>query len=145
MARIVFTTQRNDSTTLPMATALTRPLEKRRPKMPLIRNPASGKIGMSQSCISSVLVFHRIDVIDVECRAILEHRQNDRQAYRRFGGRHHHHEEREEMAGDFLVLIGESYEAQVNGIQHQLDAHEYRDDIAPEEEARDAEGEKDRA
>src|SRR4051812_5422012 len=114
MAKMVFSTQRKESTTLPTATVLTRLLENRRPKMPLIRKPASGKVGMSQSCISSVLVFHRIHIIDVECRAILEDCQYDRQAYRRLGRRHHHHEKREEMAADILVLVGESHKAQVD-------------------------------
>ena len=40
-------------TTLPMAMLLIMALEKRRPKRPLITNPANGRIGMSQSCISS--------------------------------------------------------------------------------------------
>src|SRR6516164_7534696 len=109
MARMVFITQRKERTTLPIATVLTMPFENRRPKMPLIRKPASGRVGMSQSCISSVLVFHRIDIIDIECRAIFENRQNNRQAYRRFGRRHHHHEEREKMAADLLVLVGKCH------------------------------------
>src|ERR1035441_4245123 len=56
---MTFSTQRKERSTLPTATVLTRLLENRRPRMPLIRKPASGKIGMSQSCIGSVLVFHR--------------------------------------------------------------------------------------
>ena len=51
MAKMVFSTQRKERTTLPIATVLTRLLGNRRPKMPLIRKPASGRIGMSQSCI----------------------------------------------------------------------------------------------
>src|SRR5215831_7115209 len=107
MARMVFSTHRKERTTLLIATVLTRLLENRRPKMPLIRKPVSGKIGMSQSCISSVLVFHRIDIIDIESGAVLENRQDDGQPHCSFSRRNHHHEEREQMAADFLVLVRE--------------------------------------
>src|SRR5882724_3067951 len=131
----VFTTQRKERTTLPIATALTRLLENRRPKMPLIRKPASGRIGMSQSCIGSWLVLHRIDFVDVQSPAIPEHGQDNRQPYRGLRRRHHHHEKREQVARHIFVMVGKSYEAQVDGVQHQLNRHEYRDDIAPEQEA----------
>src|ERR1017187_6779902 len=93
----VFSTHRKASTTLPMANVLTSPLEKRRPNRPLIRKPASGSMGMSQSCIGRVSVLHRVQVVDIQGLAVLENGQNDRQADRRLGRRHHHHEERKQV------------------------------------------------
>src|ERR1017187_8982982 len=111
---MTFSTQRKERRTLPTATVLTRLFGNRRPKMPLIRKPASGKIGMSQSCIGSVLILYRIHIVDVEGRTVFETRQDDVQPHRRFRRRHHHHEEREKMAGNFFMLVGECYKAQVD-------------------------------
>src|ERR1039457_3209288 len=114
MAEIVCSTQRKERTTLEIATVLTRLLGNWRPRMPLIRKAASVKIGMSQSCIGSASIVHRIHIVDVQRGTALEHRQNNCQPYRRLGRRHHHHEEREEMAADLLVLVGECHKAQVD-------------------------------
>ena len=42
-------------------------------------------------------------------------------------------------------LVGERYKAEIHSVQHQLNGHEHSDDIAPVQEARDAEAEQDRA
>ena len=55
--------------------------------------------------------FSGVDFVDVQSRAILEHRQDDRQPHGGFGSRDHHHEEREEVAADLLMLVGESDES----------------------------------
>jgi hypothetical protein len=49
-ASTVLSAQANESATEPMAMALIAAFEKRRPKIPLTRKPASGSTGMSQSC-----------------------------------------------------------------------------------------------
>src|SRR5882672_3810847 len=90
----VFSAQTNENSTLPIAMALTAAFERRRPKMPLIRKPANGSAGMSQSCCiprffnteapersASIparfrrLVFHAVQFVDVERRAVLEYGQ----------------------------------------------------------------------
>src|ERR1039458_2266682 len=106
----VFSTHRKASTTLPMANALTTPLEKRRPNSRSIRTPPSGSMGMSQCCIGRMSVLHRVEVVDIQGFPVLENGQNNRQAARGFGRRHHHHEEREQMSGHLLPLVGEGDE-----------------------------------
>ena len=52
---------------------------------------------MSQSCMHLSVLHRMLTSSILQRRAILEDRQDDRQADRGFGGRHHHHEEREQM------------------------------------------------
>src|ERR1039458_8255343 len=40
------------------------------------------------------------------------------------GRRDYHHEERDDLAGQVAVQPGEGHERQVDGVQHQLHAHE---------------------
>src|SRR5579885_118019 len=161
--RIVFTTQANERTTLPMAKRWTAPLENRRPKRPLIRNPVKGSRGMLQSCIGylstaetqrrrentklgvNISVFHRVDIFDLQGRPVLENGQNDRQPHGRFRRRHHHHEEREQVSVHLLQLVRKGDEGQVDGVQHQLNRHEHGDDIAPEQETGHTQREQHRA
>jgi hypothetical protein len=59
-------TQANDSTALPIANTFTSALENRCPNRPLMRKPAKGRIGISQSCIR--LVIHsRDDNAETDC------------------------------------------------------------------------------
>src|SRR5580658_10352282 len=134
-ASSVFTTQANDSATDPTAKVLINALGMRRPKSPFARNPSSGRIGISQRFMLSVL--HRIYVVDHQRRAVLEDRENNRQSHRGFGGGHHHDEEAEDVTIHLLELVRERDKAQIHGIQHQLDGHEHGDDVAPENEAGD--------
>src|SRR5262245_5170831 len=49
------------------------------------------------------------------------------------------------MSVDLLVVVRKRNEAQIHRIQHQLDRHKYRDDISPEQKARDPKREQHRA
>src|SRR6266446_2064257 len=124
-ASSVFTTQPKDSRTEPMATALTNAFDRLRPRTPFTRNPSSGNAGMSQSCCIA-LVLHRIYVVHVQGIAILVYGQNDSQAHRGLGGRHHHDEERKQVAVHLFELVGEGDEAEIHGVQHELDRHKDR-------------------
>src|ERR1700693_4255149 len=132
-ASSVFTTQANESATEPTAMVLINAFGMRRPKIPLARNPSSGKIGMSQRSMMSVL--HRIDFVDHQRGAILKHSENNGQTHCGFGGGHHHHEEAVDVSIHLLELVGKSDEAQVHRVEHQLDGHEDGDNVAPENEA----------
>src|ERR1700709_1831510 len=91
-----FITQPNERMTLNTAIALITIFGSLRPKIPLIRKPMNGSAGMSQRfCISSASVPKCVDFVDVQCGAILEHRQDNRQSHRGFSGRDDHHEKRE--------------------------------------------------
>src|SRR5689334_15648383 len=99
-----------------MAMVLTSAFEKRRPKIPLMRKPASGSAGMSQSCCIGRSVLHAVHFVHVQSGSILEHRQDDRQTDGRFCCGHHHHEEGKNMAVHLLELVRECDEGQVDGV-----------------------------
>src|SRR5580658_594389 len=88
------------------------------------------------------LVLHRIDVVDHQRAAVLEHRKNNGQSHGGFGGGHHHDEEAVNMSVHLLEFEGECHEGQVHRVEHQLDGHEYRDDVAAEDEAGHSESKK---
>src|SRR4051812_41978194 len=90
-------------------------------------------------------VLHRVDLVDIERLTVFVNRQDDRQSDGGFCGGYYHHEECDEMAVDLLPAIGKRDEAEVHGVEHQLDRHEHGDDIAAEDKAGDAERKQDRA
>src|SRR5262249_55514651 len=55
------------------------------------------------------------------------------------------HEQREHLTLQILQAIAEGREAEVDGIEHDLDRDEHQDDVASPEKADQANGEKDRA
>src|SRR5208337_3760147 len=55
---------------------------------------------------------------------------DDGQAHRGLGGGHHHHEEDENLSAKRVPVRGEGDERKVHAVQHQLDRHENRDDVA---------------
>src|ERR1700732_104865 len=139
----VLITHKKERATEPMANRLTIDLGILRPNSPLIRKPRKGRIGMSQRYMMSVL--HRAYVVDHERVAILEDRQDDGQANRGLSRSHHHHEKAEYVAIHLLQRVGERDEREIHRVEHQLDRHENRNDVAAIDEARHAEPEKNRA
>src|SRR4051812_35291970 len=107
-----FKTQRNDSKTDPIATAVTTGFARRRPNRPLIAAPASGNAGMSQRRI--FLVFKCIHFVDLQRIAILENCQDDAQSDRGFSSGYNHDEEREDVSIHLPELIRERDETQVH-------------------------------
>src|SRR5579872_596958 len=150
-----------------MAMALMSAFEKRRPRIPLIKKPARGSAGMSQSCCirknrfqqrrrdrkktakaASRLrgsVLHRVHFVHIQRFTVFEYRQDNGQSYGRFRRGNHHYEKRENVPVDLFELIGKCDEAQVDGIQHQLDRHEYGDDAFSKQKPGDAQCEQDGA
>ena len=57
------------------------------------------------------------------------------------GRRHHQDEEHDRLAADVAEHPGEGHEGQVGGVQHQLDAHEHDQHVAPDQQADGADGE----
>src|ERR1041385_5558380 len=89
-------------------------------------------------------VLHRVDLVDIQGLTVFENRQDDCQADGGFGRGDYHYEEGDEVAVDLLPAIGKRDEAEVHGVEHQLDRHEHGDDVAPEEKAGDTQGKQDR-
>src|SRR6478735_5031481 len=69
---------------------------------------------------------------------------DDREPDHDLGRGHHHHEEGGDLAVEVAVLLGEGDQREVGGVEHQLDAHEDHDRVAPGEHSHAADGEEDR-
>src|SRR5689334_7676809 len=108
----VFTTQARESRTEPTAITLTNAFDRRRPNSPFTRKPSNGNAGMSHRCCI-VLVLHGVHVVHVQGVAVLEHGQNDGQAYGRLGSRHHHYEKGEQVTVHLFELVREGDEAEI--------------------------------
>ena len=68
-------------------------------------------------------------------------RQHDRQPHGRLGGGHGDDEEGEHLPGVVQMHAVEGDQGQVDGVEHQLDAHQRHDGVAPHQEANGADGE----
>src|SRR5260370_8583430 len=68
---------------------------------------------------------------------------DDRQSHRGLGGGHYHDEEDEHLPAERVPVRGEGHERKVHAVQHQLDRHEDRDDVALDQEPEHAAPEQD--
>src|SRR2546423_7650507 len=82
--------------------------------------------------------------VGVQRFAVAEQADHDREADGRFRRRHRHHEEHDDLAVRRAERPAERDERQVDGIQHDLDRQENRDQVAPHEHAGRADGEENR-
>src|SRR6185436_12954295 len=123
-------------------TAVARPPEidfgRRFPRNALTRNPPNGRSGMRASTGSP---FQRRERFGIERFAMAEQANHEREADRRFSGSDGHDEERDDLAIDFAELPAERHERQVDGVQHDLDRHQQRDEVAAQKYAGRADGE----
>src|SRR5215213_1945456 len=88
--------------------------------------------------------LEQVGVVDGGGAPRAEDREDDRQADHDLGGRDQHHEQRDDLAVQRAAHPGEGDEGEVGGVEHQLDAHEHHDGVAPQQEGRGADGEQDR-
>src|SRR5688572_27075414 len=123
-------------------TAVARPPEidfgRRFPRKALTRKPPNGSSGISASTGSPLEARKGFGV---ERLAMAEQGDHERQADRRLGGGDGHDEEGDDLPVDLAELAAERDERQVDGVQHDLDRHQQRDDVAAQEHARRADGE----
>src|SRR5260370_17553377 len=68
---------------------------------------------------------------------------DDRQSHRGLGGGHYHDEEDEHLPAERVPVRGEGNKRKVHAVQHQLDRHENRDDVALDQEPEHAAPEQD--
>src|SRR6476660_2262857 len=124
----------------------------RRPPSSSTTAPNSGKASSSHDSFSAPVaatvcnvvipsVLQQVRVVHRRGPAGPEDRHQDREADDDLGGGHHHHEERDDLPVQVLVHSRERDEGQVAGVQHQLDAHEHDDGVAPYQHARPADHE----
>src|SRR4051794_10479463 len=119
----------------------------RRPPSSSTAAPASGSAMSSQVALSSPLtgtvsmcpespirsVLQQVDVVDGGGAAGPVDRHDDRQADDDLGRGDHHDEERDELAVEGAAGPGEDDQGQVHRVEHQLDAHEDDDRVAPDQ------------
>src|SRR5215204_4106956 len=90
---------------------------------------------------SPTLKSQEARVVDVERFAVTEDGDDDAETHGGFGGRDRHHDEDEELPRHVAEVTGEGDERQVDGVEHQLDAHEHLDGVALDDDADHADGE----
>src|SRR6478752_210464 len=122
-------------------TAVARPplidFGNRLPTKALTRKPPNGSSGISASTSSPL---QRSKGFGVEGLAMPEQADHERQADRGFSRGNGHDEEGDDLPVDGALLAAKRDEGQVHGIQHDLDRHQQRDQVAAQEHARRADG-----
>jgi len=111
------------------------------PKSQLMIAPNSGAKIIRLRKLFSILtlrfpsVFQNAGIVNINGNAVSEKGDYYSQTYRRFccGNAHDHKDKK--LPGCIVVKPRKSYERNVNGIKHQLDAHEHADSIAFEDDA----------
>src|SRR5690554_1057975 len=88
--------------------------------------------------------LQQVDVVDRGRAAGAVDRHDDRQPDDHLGGRDDHDEERHHLAREVAVHPRERHERQVGRVEHELDAHEDDDRVAPDEHGQRADREQDR-
>src|SRR5439155_572327 len=135
----------NDRSTAAQAMRATaRRDRKRAPRRPFTAKPARGRSGTSQRRCSITSPAHQAGVLDVGREAPPEQGDDDGQADSGLGRGHGHDEEDEHLPGHRLVLVREGDERQIDRVEHQLDAHQDDDGVAPDQDADAADGEQER-
>src|SRR5260221_3413050 len=89
--------------------------------------------------------MHQIRFVHVDRGAVMEQRDENRQAHRGLSGGDGHDEEDEDESVELMELPGVCEEREVHRVHHQFDAHEDRDAVPAGEHAADAEREEDGA
>src|SRR5437870_4517584 len=102
------------------ATAATRGRGRRRPRVPLMRNPAKGSSGISHRVSAGIgslesSVLKQVDLVDVERSACAEDGDDDGQAHGGLGSGDDHDEENEDLPRDLMPHVREGDEGQVDG------------------------------
>src|SRR5918998_590459 len=127
---------------------------RRRPVRARTKNTSAGSMGIAAmiSCWPTVCICpplsasHGVDFVHVHRPARAEHSQHDREPDRDLGGgdRDHQHGVAHPQPSRVRQVIGEGHEGQVDGVDHQLDAHEHHDRVAPNQGPPRPDGEHDR-
>src|SRR3954453_12584245 len=101
-----------------------------------VAGSASGTT-LSMRCESPILgrsVLEQVGVVDRGGPSGPVDRHDDREADDDLRGGDDHHEERDDLAVDAPVRTGEGDQRQVDRVEHQLDAHEHDDGVAPHQD-----------
>src|SRR5687767_14654572 len=115
-----------------------------RPPTTSTRKPNNGSAGISQTS-STTSAFQCRDVVGGGAGAASHERDDDAEADHDLGRGHDEHEEHDRLSADVVEVLGEGDEREVHGVEHQLDAHEHHQGVAPHHQANRTDGEEERA
>src|SRR3712207_909860 len=123
---------------------------KRRPKSARAKKTSTGSTGMAaiiscwpMVCICPLLAPHGFHFVHVHRAVRAKYGQDDREPDRdlRRRNRDHQHGVAHPEAAGVRQVVGEGNEGEVDGVDHQLDAHEHHDRVAPDQCAPRPDGE----
>src|SRR5262249_30648952 len=109
-----------------------------------MRNPRKGSSGISSSNMYRGSPFQHRERIRIERLAMSKQVDDDREADRGFRGRDRHHEEHDDLPFGRAERPAKRDKRQIDGVQHDFDRQEDRDEIPPKEDAGRADREEDR-
>src|SRR3712207_1985975 len=96
---------------------------RRRPTTRRTTKPASGSAGTSQTALSTWSPAQEADVVGGRPGAPPEDGHDDPEAHDHLGGGHDEDEEDHDLPAHVVEGAGERDEGQVDGVEHELDAH----------------------
>src|SRR6202012_1131185 len=116
----------------------------RRPPTSAIAAPAADNATSSQIRCFSASALEQVGVVDRSRFTGAENRHDDGQSDHHLAGGDDHREERHHLAVEVAVQPGERDEGQVDRVEHQLDAHEHHNRVAPQQDTGSTDGEQQR-
>src|SRR5438105_12027742 len=146
---------RNESRTDASATAYTQPFGSHLPARPQTTAPIRGSRGTRCSQVTStlrLLQLQRVELVDVDGSAAAEDGDDDGQSDGGLGGGGGDDEEHRRVPGEEAShrrirhqgKAREGKEGEIDGVEHQLDAHQDDDRVPPQDHAGGAEREQQR-
>src|SRR5580692_7619122 len=102
--------------------------------------PKSGAISI-QDATKAISALQLVELIDRGRRSPAKDRDHDAQTDGDLGGRDDHHEEDDGLTTDVVQRPRERDEGEVDGVQHQFDAHEHDERRTPGQESEGADAE----
>lgn len=79
------------------------------------------------------LVFEPVQYVDIHRLGMPVYHDDNSQSNRYFGSGHHHDKKDEQLGGHVMVILGQSDQQQIDGVQHELDAHENDDRVSADQ------------
>src|SRR5687767_2880485 len=127
------------------------------PKKRMTTNDSAGSSGMSQAfsarpadaaemavsaaAASIFSALHQVDLVEIDADPVAVDEQDDGETHADLGGGDGDHEQGEDLSGGVVQPGGERHQVDVHGVQHELDAHEHHDAVAPSQHSVDPDAE----
>src|SRR5437868_6685828 len=116
-----------------------------RPASSSTRKPNNGSAGINQTSSTTPLALQHGDVIGGGTGAASHEGDDDAEADHHFSGGDDEDEEHDRLSADVIEGFGERGEGEVDGVEHELDAHEHHERVAPDHQPDGADREQERA